>query len=84
MDRTGKIILVVSILLLPASVIFQSKFGPKPKTPVDDANGTGKGTNLVTRSTNAPPVIKPAPIDGNGSNTNTAPGTVQTWTFEPL
>ena len=73
MDRTGKIILVVSILLLPASVIFQSKFGPKPKTPVADANSTGKGTNLVTRSTNAPPVIKPAPIDGNGSNTNTAP-----------
>ena len=71
MDRTGKIILVVSILLLIGAPILQTRFGTKP--PVVDANGTAKDTNLVTRSTNAPPVMKPAPIDGNGSNTNTAP-----------
>jgi YidC/Oxa1 family membrane protein insertase len=71
MDRTGKTILVVSILLLIGAPILQTRFGTKP--PVIDANGTAKGTNLVTRSTNEPPVIKPAPIDANGSNTNTAP-----------
>ena len=69
MDRTGKIILVVSILLLVGAPILQTRFGSKPKTPAADANGTGRGTNLVTRSTNAPPVIKSVPIDGNGSNT---------------
>jgi len=71
MDRTGKIILVVSILLLIGAPILQTRLGTKP--PVVDANGTAKGTNLVARSTNVPPVIKPAPIDGNGSNTNTTP-----------
>ena len=73
MDRTGKIILVVSILLLIGAPILQTKLGPKPKPPVADAKGSTKGPKVVTRGTKEPPVIKPAPIDGNGSHTNAAP-----------
>ena len=73
MDRTGKIILGGSILLLVAAPILQTKFGPKPKTPVADASGSANGTNVAARGTNEPPVIKPAPVDGNGAHTNTAP-----------
>ena len=73
MDRTGKIILVASVLLLIGAPILQNKFGPKRKTPVVDANASTKGTNVVARGTNESPVIKPSPIDGNISSTNTAP-----------
>ena len=48
MDRTGKIILVASILLLIAGPILQSKFGPKSKLPVFDDNASINGTNLVS------------------------------------
>ena len=73
MDRTGKIILGVSILLLIGAPVLQNKFGPKTKSPVADTNGSLAGTNVVAQTTNKPPEVKPSPIDGTGSNTNTVP-----------
>ena len=73
MDRTGKLILVVSILLLIAGPILQNKFGPKSKLPVSDTNASIKGTNLVSQTNGQPSVVEPAPIEGEVKNTNAVP-----------
>jgi len=71
MDRTGKIILAASILLLIGGPILQNKFGPKSKSPVVDANASIKGTNQVLQTNGQPSVVDPTPVDGEGKNTNT-------------
>ena len=46
MDRTGKLILVVSVLLLLGAPILQNKFAPKRSgQPRVDANSTRRGTS---------------------------------------
>ena len=57
MDRTGKLILVVSVLLLLGAPILQTKFGPKRSAQLRDANSTKPGTSPplgISSSTNAP------------------------------
>ncbi|SVD81443.1 uncharacterized protein METZ01_LOCUS434297, partial [marine metagenome] len=58
MDRTGKLILVVSVLLLLGAPILQNKFAPKRSVqPRVDANSTRRGTSppaAISSSTNAP------------------------------
>jgi len=57
MDRTGKIILVVSVLLLIGAPILQTKYGPKRSAqPRVDVNSTKQSTSspsVISSSTNA-------------------------------
>ena len=78
MDRTGKIILVASILLLIAGPILQSKFGPKSKLPVFEDNVSINGTNLVSQTNSQPSVVDPTSIEGEVKNTNAVPASPST------
>ena len=63
MDRTGKIILVASVLLLIGAPVLQTMFGPKPQ-PAPEPGSEQNATSV----TNTPPVIGPAPEE-NGTAT---------------
>ena len=82
MDRTGKIILVVSVLLLLAAPILQQKFSPPPKPLAPDANGTTPSTRTNSPGTNAPSPGTNAPIPGtnapSGTNATVTPSPIQT------
>ena len=58
MDRTGKLILVVSVLLLIGAPILQNKFAPKRSvSPRSDTNSSKRGTSpqpVIGSSTNVP------------------------------
>ena len=58
MDRTGKLILVVSVLLLLGAPILQNKFAPKRSvSPRSDTNSSKRGTS-------------PQPVIGSSTNAN--------------
>ena len=67
MDRTGKIILVASVLLLIGAPVLQTMFGPKPQ-PAPEPGSEQNATSV----TNTPPVIGPAPEENGTATPETA------------
>ena len=67
MDRTGKIILIASVLLLLGAPVLQTMFGPKGQ-PTPEPGSEQNATSV----TNTPPVIGPAPEDNGTATPETA------------
>ena len=87
MDRTGKIILIASVLLLLGAPVLQTMFGPKGQ-PVPEPGSEQNATSVTA----TPPVIGLAPEETATNNpadsTNAAPVTPSTpatpITLEPV
>ena len=67
MDRTGKIILIASVLLLLGAPVLQTMFGPKGQ-PTPEPGSEQNATSV----TNTPPVIGPAPEENGTATPETA------------
>ena len=67
MDRTGKIILVASVLLLIGAPVLQTMFGPKPQ-PAPEPGSEQNATSV----TKMPPIIGPVPEENGTATPETA------------